>query len=83
MEHFGLTLEKEKSRLIEFGRFAESNRNRRGEGKPETFTFLGFTHYCSHSRNSKFRVKRKENQQEEILQESQGNGQRDTKQINC
>ena len=61
MEHFGLTLEKEKSRLIEFGRFAESNRNRRGEGKPETFTFLGFTHYCSHSRNGKFRVKRKTN----------------------
>ncbi len=59
MEHFGLTLEKDKSRLIEFGRFAEINRNRRGEGKPETFTFLGFTHYCSHSRNGKFRVKRK------------------------
>ena len=59
MERFGLTMEKEKSRLIEFGRFAESNRNRRGEGKPETFTFLGFTHYCSHSRNGKFRVKRK------------------------
>ena len=59
MEHFGLTLEKEKSRLIEFGRYAESNRNRRGEGKPETFTFLGFTHYCSISRSGKFRVKRK------------------------
>ena len=59
MERFGLTLEKEKSRLIEFGRFAENNRNRRGEGKPETFTFLGFTHYCSHGRNGKFRVKRK------------------------
>jgi len=59
MERFGLTLEKEKSRLIEFGRFAESNRNRRGEGKPETFTFLGFTHYCSQGRNGKFRVKRK------------------------
>ncbi|MBR3183881.1 MAG: group II intron reverse transcriptase/maturase [Firmicutes bacterium] len=59
MEHFGLTLEKEKSRLIEFGRFAESNRVRRGEGKPETFNFLGFTHYCSTSKNGKFRVKRK------------------------
>jgi len=59
MEHFGLSLEKEKSRLIEFGRFAESNRERRKEGKPETFTFLGFTHYCSKSRNGKFRVKRK------------------------
>jgi len=59
MEHFGLTLEKEKSRLIEFGRFAESNRARHGEGKPETFNFLGFTHYCSTSKNGKFRVKRK------------------------
>ena len=59
MEHFGLNLEKEKSRLIEFGRFAEERRNRRKEEKPETFTFLGFTHYCSHSRNGKFRVKRK------------------------
>ena len=59
MERFGLSLEKEKSRLIEFGRFAESNRERRNEGKPETFTFLGFTHYCSHSRSGKFRVKRK------------------------
>ena len=59
MEHFGLTLEKEKSRLIEFGRFAENNRKNRGERKPETFTFLGFTHYCFHSRSVKFRVKRK------------------------
>ena len=59
MERFGLTLEKEKSRLIEFGRFAEDNRRNRGGGKPETFTFLGFTHYCSHGRNGQFRVKRK------------------------
>ena len=59
MERFGLTLEKEKSRLIEFGRFAEDNRRNRGDGKPETFTFLGFTHYCSHGRNGQFRVKRK------------------------
>ena len=34
-------------------------RDRRGDGKPETFTFLGFTHYCSHGRTGKFRVKRK------------------------
>jgi len=59
MEHFGLTLEKEKSRLIEFGRHAEENSNRRNGKKPETFTFLGFTHYCSHGRNGQFRVKRK------------------------
>ena len=45
MEHFGLSLAEEKSRLIEFGRFAEANGKKRGEGKPETFDFLGFTHY--------------------------------------
>ena len=59
MMHFGLELEESKTRLIEFGRFAERDRNKRGEGKPEAFTFLGFTHYCSHSRNGRFRVKRK------------------------
>ena len=58
MEHFGLNLEEEKSRLIQFGRFAEENSRRKGR-KPETFDFLGFTHYCSKSRNGKFRVKRK------------------------
>lgn len=59
MMHFGLELEESKTRLIEFGRFAESNRKERGTGKPETFTFLGFTHYCSHGRTGKFGVKRK------------------------
>lgn len=59
MEHFGLRLEEDKSRLLEFGRFAEDNRQKTGKGKPETFNFLGFTHYCSKSRNGKFRVKRK------------------------
>ena len=58
MEHFGLSLEEEKSRLIEFGRFAQERCAKRGT-KPETFTFLGFTHYCSKGRNGKFRVKRK------------------------
>jgi RNA-directed DNA polymerase len=58
MEHFGLNLEEEKSRLIQFGRFAEENSRRKGK-KPETFDFLGFTHYCSKSRKGKFRVKRK------------------------
>ena len=47
MEKFGLELESSKSRLIEFGRFAEQNRRARGECKPETFDFLGFTFYCS------------------------------------
>lgn len=59
MKHFGLSLEEKKTRLIEFGRFAEANRAKRGEPKPETFNFLGFTHYCSHGKNGKFRVKRK------------------------
>jgi RNA-directed DNA polymerase len=43
---FGLELQPDKTRLIEFGRFAARNRKQRGEGKPETFTFLGFTHFC-------------------------------------
>jgi RNA-directed DNA polymerase len=47
---FGLELHPEKTRLIEFGRYAAQNRQRRGEGKPETFTFLGFTHYCGKRR---------------------------------
>jgi group II intron reverse transcriptase/maturase len=51
LEKFGLEIHPEKTRLIEFGRFAEGNRKQRGEGKPETFTFLGVTHYCG--RNSK------------------------------
>jgi hypothetical protein len=41
---FGLELHPDKTRRIEFGRFAEQNRERRGEGKPETFDFLGFKH---------------------------------------
>ena len=59
LEHFGLKIEEDKTRLIEFGRFAEGNRRGRGEGKPETFDFLGFTHYCSSAKGGWFRVKRK------------------------
>ena len=44
---FGLSLNERKTRLLEFGRFAASNRRRRGAGKPETFDFLGFTHICA------------------------------------
>ena len=43
---FGLELNPAKTRMIEFGRFAARDREQRGEGKPETFIFLGFTHYC-------------------------------------
>lgn len=56
---FSLTLHETKTRLIEFGRFAARDRRARGESKPETFDFLGFTHYCGRSRKGHFRVKRK------------------------
>jgi hypothetical protein len=59
---FNLELEPTKTRLIEFGRFANSNRKKSGEGKAETFDFLGFTHYCSESLKGKFRVKRRTSQ---------------------
>src|ERR1700688_1074132 len=49
---FGLELHPDKTRLIEFGRFAARDRKARGEGKPETFTFLGFTHYCGQRHKS-------------------------------
>ncbi|MBE7726812.1 MAG: hypothetical protein E7244_21085 [Enterocloster citroniae] len=68
---FGLELETGKSRLIEFGRYAKERRKRKGNGKPETFDFLGFTSYCGESRKGtsvvkaktsgkKFRMKMKE-----------------------
>lgn len=50
MKKFNLELEESKSRLLEFGRYAESNRRKRGMGKPEAFDFLGFTFYCGKSR---------------------------------
>ncbi len=53
---FGLEFNAEKTRLIEFGRFAARDRKQRGEGKPETFTFLGFTHFCGQRRNGAFIV---------------------------
>jgi len=60
LEQFGLALHPEKTRLIEFGRFAGDTRRQRGEGKPETFDFLGFTHICAKTRLRKwFHVWRK------------------------
>jgi len=53
LEKFNLELEESKSRLIGFGRYAESNCKRRGERKPETFDFLGFTFYCGKTRKGK------------------------------
>src|ERR1700737_1976213 len=56
---FGLELHPDKTRRIEFGRFAEENRRRRGEGKPETFDFLGFTHISGKNSLGRFAVRRK------------------------
>ena len=50
---FGLELHPDKTRLIEFGRYAARDRKQRGEGKPETFNFLGFTHYCGQRHKTK------------------------------
>lgn len=58
LEGFGLQLAEEKTRVIEFGRFARRNATDRG-AKPEEFTFLGFTHYSGKTRNGYFRVKRR------------------------
>jgi RNA-directed DNA polymerase len=55
---FGLKLHPDKTRLIEFGRFAHENRRRRGQGKPQTFDFLGFTHCCGKTRKGHFMVLR-------------------------
>jgi group II intron reverse transcriptase/maturase len=55
---FGLELHPDKTRLIEFGRFAATSRARRGAGKPETFDFLGLTHICAKSKNGRFWLKR-------------------------
>lgn len=59
METYGLSLHPDKTRLIEFGRYAAESRASRGVGKPETFTFLGFTHICGQSRRGKFLLVRK------------------------
>lgn len=56
---YNLELHPHKTRLIEFGRFAVQSRKGRGQGKPETFDFLGFTHICSRKKNGKFVVLRR------------------------
>src|SRR6266511_867707 len=58
LRRFGLELHAQKTRLIEFGRHAEEDRQSRGEGKPETFNFLGFTHSCAKTRKGRFVVLR-------------------------
>lgn len=59
MGKFGLSLHPEKTRLIEFGRFAADNRRRRGQRRPETFNFLGFTHACATTRRGRYTIRRK------------------------
>ena len=59
LREFALSLHPEKTRLIEFGRFAAERRQRRGLGKPETFNFLGFTFICGKTRAGRFQIKRK------------------------
>ncbi len=58
LEDFGLELAKEKTRCIEFGRYARESAYNHG-GKPEEFTFLGFTHYCGKTKEGFFKVKRR------------------------
>jgi len=57
-ESFGLALHADKTRLIEFGRFAALSRAKRGAGKPDTFSFLGLTHFCARTRKGWFTVGR-------------------------
>jgi RNA-directed DNA polymerase len=59
LAQFGLSLHEGKTRLIEFGRFATERRAAAGQRRPETFDFLGFTHYCGRTRSGRFVVKRK------------------------
>ena len=59
LRKFALSRHPEKTRIIEFGRFAVERRERRGLGRPDTFNFLGFTFICGKTRAGKFQVKRK------------------------
>ena len=65
---FGLALHEEKTRLIMFGKYAAERRLRIGKGRPATFDFLGFTHYCAIRRDGKFIVKRKTQRKRKIRQ---------------
>ncbi|MCL2451016.1 MAG: group II intron reverse transcriptase/maturase, partial [Polyangiaceae bacterium] len=59
LARFGLELHPDKTRVIQFGRFAREDRQRHGHGKPETFDFLGFTHIAGISREGRFQLKRR------------------------
>lgn len=58
LSEYGLELNEEKTRLLRFGRFARQNREERGEGKPESFTFLGFRHVCAENSVGRFEIRR-------------------------
>jgi len=62
LEKFNLEMAKDKTKIIEFGRYAQTQYQKSGKPKPDTFDFLGFTHYCSKSSKGHFRVKRKTSQ---------------------
>jgi RNA-directed DNA polymerase len=55
-EKFGLTLEPTKTKLVEFGRFAQRHAGKRGRNRPETIYFLGLTLYCTQNRKGNFKV---------------------------
>lgn len=59
LKKFNLEISEDKTKIMPFGKYAEQNNKRKGIGKPETFEFLGFTHFCSQSKKGKFRVKRR------------------------
>jgi RNA-directed DNA polymerase len=56
LERFGLTLEPTKTKLVEFGRFAQRHASKRGRRRPETIYFVGFTLYCTRNRKDNFKV---------------------------
>lgn len=70
LNKFGLELSEEKTKIIEFGRFAKENQTKRGRRKPETFDFLGFTHYCSTTRDGRFQIHIKTSRKKARLAES-------------
>jgi len=59
LKTYHLEIEPSKTKLMEFGRFAETNAKRRGQRKPETFDFLGFTHFCGKTRYGNFKIVRR------------------------
>jgi RNA-directed DNA polymerase len=59
LKRFKLEIAEDKTKIISFGKFAEKDAKQKGKSKPDTFDFLGFTHYCGRSKKGYFRVKRK------------------------